>query len=128
MTTNERYLASRRILLPGDSNHHGNVFGGVILAEIDLAGASEARRHTEHDVVTRFMNGIEFAHPVKVGDVVSFWTRLVNIGHTSITVCVEVESSRDGKAAPICVTATEVVYVTVQRNNEGNLAKVPVVP
>lgn len=124
----ERNLSIRRILLPKDTNHHGAIFGGTILAEIDLAGAVEARRHTQVDVVTRYMNGIEFTRPVHVGDVVSFYTSLVKIGETSITVKVEIEASRDGNDAPVAVTATEVVYVTVMPDGmRGNkLKKVPV--
>jgi len=122
----KRNLSIRRILLPKDTNHHGAIFGGTILAEIDLAGAVEARMHTSNDVVTRYMNGIEFKHPVQVGDVVSFYTTLVKIGKTSITVKVEIEGSRDGEDAPVAVTATEVVYVTVQPDSEGKLHKVPV--
>jgi acyl-CoA thioesterase YciA len=122
----ERHIAIRRILLPRDTNHHGMVFGGTLLAEMDLAGAVEARRHTKHDVVTRFMNGIEFTRPVQIGDVVTFYTSLVKIGDTSITVQVDIEASRDGQEAPCAVTATEIVYVTVERGPDGNLHKVPV--
>jgi len=121
-----RNLAIRRILLPKDTNHRGEVFGGAILAEIDLAGAVEARKHTKHDVATRFMNGIEFNHPVSIGDVVTLYTTLVKIGNTSLTIKVEVEFSRDGEAAPVAVVATEVVYVAVERNEEGAIRKVPV--
>jgi len=122
----DRHIAIRRILMPRDQNHHGVVFGGALLAEIDLAGAVEARQHTRHDVVTRFMNGIEFKQPVSIGDVVTFYTTLVKIGNTSITVKVEIEASRNGEEAPVAVTCTEIVYVTVQKNAEGNLQKVPV--
>jgi|SaaInlV_110m_DNA_1040235.scaffolds.fasta_scaffold04578_3 acyl-CoA thioesterase YciA len=121
-----RHIAIREILMPKDLNHHGVAFGGWVLSKIDLAGAVEARRHTQHDVVTRFMNGIEFTHPVKVGDQVTFYTSLVCIGNTSITVKVEIEASRDGKDAPIAVTAAEIVYVTVKRDATGNIHKVPV--
>jgi len=122
----ERNLSIRRLLMPKDTNHHGAIFGGTILAEIDLAGAVEARRHTEYDVVTRYMNGIEFTRPVQVGDVVSFHTTLIKTGRTSLTIKVEIEASRDGQEAPVAVTATEVVYVTVERGEDGLLHKVPV--
>jgi len=122
----QRNLAIRRILLPQDTNPRGEIFGGSILKEIDLAGAFEARQHTKHDVATRFMNGIEFKHPVAVGDVVSLYTELVKIGTTSITVKVEVEFSRDGAKAPVAVVATEVVYVAIKRNEDGTISKVPV--
>lgn len=126
MAEPQRHLAIRRILLPKDTNHRGEVFGGAILAEIDLAGAVEARKHTKHDVATRFMNGIEFNRPVSIGDVVSLYTTLVKIGNTSLTIKVEVEFSRDGEEAPVAVVATEVVYVAVERNEEGAIRKVPV--
>jgi len=123
---NERHISIKRILLPKDTNPRGEVFGGAILAEIDLAGAVEAKLHTRHDVATRFVNGVEFRHPVKVGDVVSFFTQLVKIGNTSITVKVEVEFSRDGQAAPVAVVATEVVYVAIAHHPDGSISKVPV--
>jgi acyl-CoA thioesterase YciA len=125
-TTFPRNLSIRRILLTRDTNHRGEVFGGAILAEIDLAGVVEARKHTKHDLATVFVNGVEFKHPVHVGDVVSFYTSLVRIGKTSITVRVEIEASRDGADAVVAVTATEIVYVAIERDSSGNLHKVPV--
>lgn len=127
MSDNTRNIAIRRILLPKDTNHRGEVFGGALLAEIDLAGAVEARKHTRnHDVATRSVKEIEFKRPVNVGEVVTFWTTLVRVGTTSITVKVEVESSPDGSEAPVCVTAAEVVYVAIARNPDGTLRAVPV--
>jgi len=122
----KRNIAIRRILLPRDTNHRGEIFGGAILAEIDLAGAVEARLHTQHDVATRYMNGISFDRPVSTGDVVTFWTSLVKIGTTSITVKVEVEFSRNGEESPVAVTATEVVYVAIRYNQNGTITKLPV--
>lgn len=124
--TADRNIAIRRILLPKDTNHRGEIFGGALLAEIDLAGAVEARRHTRHDVATVAIKEIEFKRPVKVGEVVTFWTKLVRIGTTSITVAVEVESSPDGSDAPVSVTAAEVVYVAIARDPDGAIRKVPV--
>ena len=122
----DRYLAIRRILLPRDTNHRGEVFGGAILAEIDLAGAVEARRHTRHDVATVSVKEVVFKHPVVVGEVVTFWTRLVRVGTTSITVAVEVECSPSGLDGPVSVTAAEVVYVAIKRTLGGTIIKVPV--
>lgn len=120
----DRNIAIRRILLPRDTNHRGEIFGGAILAEIDLAGAVEARRHTRHDVATRSVKEVKFDRPVRVGEVVTFWTRLVRIGTTSITVSVEVESSVDGSDAPVSVTAAEVTYVAIERQADGTITKV----
>lgn len=121
---NPRNIAIRRILLPRDTNHRGEIFGGAILAEIDLAGAVEARRHTRHDVATRSVKEVKFDHPVRVGEVVTFWTRLVRLGTTSITVSVEVESSVDGSEAQVSVTAAEIVYVAIDRQADGTITKV----
>jgi acyl-CoA thioesterase YciA len=122
----ERHLAIRRILLPRDTNHRGEIFGGAILAEIDLAGAFEARRYTKHDVATIAMKEVVFKKPVKVGDVVSFWTSVVDIGTTSIHVRVEMTASRDGQSDEEHVTAAELVYVAVKKGADGDLHKVPV--
>lgn len=121
----ESYLAIRRILLPRDTNHRGEIFGGALMAEIDLAGAVEARRHTSHDVATISFKEVVFKHPVPVGAVVSFWTRLVSKGKTSITVSVEVEASMTGTTTWKNVTAAEVVYVAIARNPDGTIQKVP---
>jgi len=121
-----RNIAIREILMPKDLNHHGVAFGGWVLSKMDLAGAQEARQYTKHDIVTRYMNGIEFTQPIKAGDVVTFYTSLVKIGNTSITVRVEVEASRDGKTGPVAVTGAEFVYVTIERDEAGNITKVPV--
>lgn len=127
MTTETRNIAIRRILLPRDTNHRGEIFGGAILAEIDLAGAVEARRHTKHDVATVAVKEVNFKRPVNVGEVVTFWTTLVRLGRTSITVKVEVESSPDGSEAPASVTAAEVVYVAIQRDPmTGSITKVEI--
>ena len=82
----------RVIMMPKDTNAHGTIFGGVILSYIDQAGAVEAKRHGANFLVTVAMREVVFHEPVNVGDLVSFYTRLVKIGRTSITVSVEVVS------------------------------------
>lgn len=119
----DRFLAIRVMLLPKDTNAHGTIFGGVILSQIDLAAAVEARRHTRHRVVTVAMREVVFHAPVHVGDIVSFYTRLASIGRTSITVEVDVEARRaDQPDVGVKVTEATVVYVAV--DDAGN--KVPV--
>lgn len=106
--------AIRVILLPRDTNAQGSIFGGVILSHLDLAGVVEARKHTKHAIVTVCMKQVEFKKPVYVGDVVSFYSKLVAIGTTSITVRVEVEAQRrDDPSQRVPVTAAEIVYVAV---------------
>ncbi len=106
--------AIRVAMMPRDTNAMGTIFGGVILSYLDQAGAVEAHRHTVHPVVTVAMREVVFKRPVFVGDLVSFYTRTVRKGRTSITVRVDVEAERaaaPGKRFP--VTHAEVIYVAV---------------
>ena len=110
----ERVPAIKLLLLPKDTNALGTIFGGVILSNIDLASAVEARKIAPHPYVTKAMREVEFHEPVYLGDIVSFYTETVRIGRTSITVRVVVEAERWG-APPLTAGATghgEVVKVT----------------
>jgi acyl-CoA thioesterase YciA len=107
----------RVVMMPKDTNAHGTIFGGVILSYIDQAAAVEAKQHGASFVVTVAMREVVFHEPVLVGDLVSFYTRLVRIGRTSITVSVEVVSQRDAQAAqPVKVTEAEVTFVNLDEN------------
>ena len=106
--------AIRIIMLPRDTNGLGTIFGGIILSYLDLAGEIEARSHGRKRFVTVAMREVEFLAPVYVGDVVSFYTSTVRVGHTSVTVHVEVEAERrHGTGETVKVTEAEVVYVAV---------------
>lgn len=112
--------AIRITLLPRDTNSAGTIFGGVILSYIDMAGAIEAHRRTGMDrFVTVAMREVIFHKPVFVGDLVSFYAETVNIGTTSITIRVIVETERVGSKTEILrVTEAEVVYVAVDVNRQ----------
>jgi acyl-CoA thioesterase YciA len=113
----ERHLAIKVVMMPRDTNPLGTIFGGVLLSFIDQAGVVgalaeiRARSWPPPRLVTVAMNAVEFHQPVVVGDIVSFWTRFVRVGRTSITMQVTVETDRDGQA--VAVTQAEVVYVSV---------------
>lgn len=110
----ERVPAIRVSMMPRDTNWMGTVFGGILLSYIDHAGAVEAERHCAGRFVTVAVREVEFVEPVYVGDLVSFYTQIVRIGRTSITVRVEVEARRRGpEAETVRVTEAEVVYVHV---------------
>src|SRR6185436_168119 len=112
----ERFPAIRVTMLPKDTNAHGTIFGGVILSYIDLAAAVEVRRHHNQRVVTKAMHEVAFVAPVHLGDLVTFYTRIVRTGRTSITVDVDVEVERlgpTGTRETVNVTQAEVVYVAV---------------
>src|SRR5438128_528769 len=117
----ERIPAIKLLLLPKDTNAYGTIFGGVILSNIDLASAVEARKAAPLRFVTKAMREVEFHEPVFLGDIVSFFTETVRIGRTSITVRVSVEAER-WSAGPrgatrrgehVKVTEAEVVLVSV---------------
>ena len=112
--------AIRITLLPRDTNSAGTIFGGVILSYIDMAGAIEAHRRTGMErFVTVAMREVIFHKPVFVGDLVSFYAETVNIGNTSITIRVIVETERVGsKTEVLRVTEAEVVYVAVDANRQ----------
>jgi acyl-CoA thioesterase YciA len=119
----ERQPAIRLVLLPKDTNPYGTIFGGVILSNIDLASAVEARKTAPHRYVTRAMREVEFHEPVYLGDVVSFYTTTLRVGRTSITIRVLVEAERwgtgpgaqPGSERTVKVTEAEVVLVAVDR-------------
>jgi acyl-CoA thioesterase YciA len=111
----ERIPAIKVLLLPKDTNALGTIFGGVILAHIDLASAVEARKTAAQRFVTRAIREVEFHEPVFVGDVVNFFTETARVGRTSITVRVSVECERwgAGRGEKVKVTEAEVVLVAV---------------
>jgi acyl-CoA thioesterase YciA len=111
-----REPAIRVTMRPRDTNSHGTIFGGVLLAHLDQAGAIATRAHCDR-VVTVKMTEVVFHAPVFVGDVVSFYARVTRIGTTSITVHVDVESERWLRdARPVKVTEAEIVYVNVDES------------
>ena len=112
----DRFPAIRVTMLPRDTNAYGTIFGGVILSYLDLAGGIECRRQSPKKFVTKAMHEVVFVAPVHLGDLVTFYTRTVRIGTTSITVAVEVEAERLGLGGTkeiVRVTEAEVIYVAV---------------
>ena len=110
--------AIRVIMMPKDTNARGTIFGGVILSYIDQAAAIEAHRQFDRNFVTKAMNTVEFVAPVHVGDVVSFYTRAIRLGRTSVAVRVDVEAEgfRHGDNQLVRVTEAEVVCVAVDKD------------
>ncbi len=113
--TGMRQPAIRVTMMPRDTNYHGTIFGGVLLSYIDQAGAVEAVYHVHKPVVTVAMREVVFHEPVMVGDVVSFYASITKAGRTSLTVQVEVFSTRliSESEHRVQVTEAEVVYVSV---------------
>jgi acyl-CoA thioesterase YciA len=109
---------TRVLMMPRDTNSEGTIFGGVILSYIDQAGAEEARYHGADRVVTVAMKEVVFLEPVFVGDLVSFFTELVRIGRTSITVRVTVTAARRwNRSEEAEVTEAEITYVNIDEEH-----------
>jgi len=104
--------ALRVIPMPGDANAHGDVFGGWIMAQVDLAGSVPAVERAQGRVATVAVNSFLFKNPVYVGDLVNFYADIVKTGRTSITVEVEVFAQRMRHSNEIVkVTEATLTYV-----------------
>lgn len=103
--------------MPRDLNPSGDVFGGWIMSQVDIAGAVPAHKRSRGRVATIAVNSFLFKQPISVGDMVSFYAEIVRIGKSSITVDVEVYAERNPEN-PVVVKVTEatLTYVAVDAN------------
>jgi acyl-CoA thioesterase YciA len=100
--------------MPADANFHGDIFGGWIMSQVDIAGAIPASRRARGRVATVAVNSFVFKQPVLIGDVVSFFAKITRVGRTSITVEVEVYAERNpGREIIVKVTEASLTYVAV---------------
>lgn len=109
------------VAMPSDTNPAGNIFGGWILSQIDLAGAIAARELSPERVVTISMDKVVFKEPVYVGDIISCYAKIISAGTTSIKVEVEVSSQRvgsGGSTSCLNVTSAIVTYVSVDKSGK----------
>ncbi len=100
--------------MPSDANYSGDMFGGWIMGQVDIAGSIPALHRAKGRVVTVAVNSFVFKEPIFMGDIVSFYAEIIKVGNTSITVNVQVYAQRD-PAKPVCVKVTEatLTYVAV---------------
>ena len=105
----------RIVPMPADTNAHGTIFGGWVMAQVDIAGSIPAWERAQGPVVTVAVNSFVFREPVFVGDLVSFYARVMKVGRTSITVDVEVfaQRKRGGQSEAVKVTEAQLTYVAV---------------
>jgi acyl-CoA thioesterase YciA len=104
--TPDRQPALRVMPMPSDANHTGDIFGGWIMSQVDMAGSMPRRGWRRGRVATVAVNSFVFRQPVFVGDLVSFYAEVVRVGRTSITVDVEVYAQRRPEREE-CVKVTE---------------------
>lgn len=123
-TLPSRQPTLRVMPMPSEVNPQGDVFGGWIMAQADVAGAIPAMHRARGRVTTVAVNSFLFKQPVSVGDVVSFFAEVVSTGRTSITVRVEVYAERH-PAQPITVKVTEAVLTYVAVNQQGEKRELP---
>ncbi len=103
----------RVVPMPSDANYTGDIFGGWIMSQVDIAGAIPAIELAQGRVATVAVNSFVFKQPVMIGDVVSFYAKVVRVGRTSITVDVEVYARRRALPDVVKVTEATLTYVAV---------------
>ena len=112
----------RMVTMPSDTNYAGDIFGGWIMAQVDLAGSLPAIRRARGRVATVAVNSFVFKQPVFVGDLVSFYAEVIKVGRTSLTVEVVVYAQRGLRHGgdEICIKVTEAVltYVAVDEQRK----------
>lgn len=110
----------RIIPMPADTNAHGTIFGGWVMAQVDLAGSVPAFERAQGPVVTVAVNSFLFKEAVFVGDLVSFYAHVVKVGRTSITIDVEVfaQRGREGRGDIVKVTEATLTYVAVDQDRK----------
>ncbi len=121
----DRQPTVRILAMPAHTNPNGNIFGGWIMAQMDVAGGIVALEYAGGPVVTVAVTSMEFHRPVNVGDLVSCFARIQKVGSTSITVKVEVftQQAHDGTLQSTKVTEAVIVYVAV--NSDGTPHELP---
>jgi len=116
----DREPVLRIVPMPADTNAHGTIFGGWVMAQVDIAGSIPAWERARGPVVTVAVNSFVFKEPVFVGDIVSFYARVMKVGRTSITVDVEVFANRGrtGTKEVVKVTEAQLTYVAVDERRQ----------
>ena len=114
-------LATRTVAMPADTNPSGDIFGGWVLSQMDIAGSIVASKRTKGRTATVGLEAMSFHKPIKVGDVVSNYARVIRVGRTSITVEVITAVERQLSGKMIAVTEGLFTYVAVDEKGEPRL-------
>ena len=118
----DRQLVLRVMPMPADANGNGDIFGGWIMAQVDLAGAVLPSRIAKGRIVTVAVNQFIFKQAVSIGDLLSFYAKVERIGKTSVTVNVEVYAERDpANLHVVKVTEANLTYVAIDREGRPRL-------
>ena len=115
----DQELVLKVIPMPADCNSNGDIFGGWVMAQVDLAGSVLPARYTQGRMATVAVNEFIFKQPVRVGDILSFFSKVTRIGRTSITVKVEVYAERfHTQGRYVKVTEASLTYVAIDDNGK----------
>jgi acyl-CoA thioesterase YciA len=116
----------RTVAMPHDTNPAGDIFGGWLMAQMDLAAGTVAARHARGRCATIAVDAMEFKRPVRVGDEVSLYGTLMSVGRTSMRI--KIEAFRRERAGEGREQVTEAVFVYVALDDEGQPRRVPPLP
>ena len=120
----DRQLVMRVMPMPADTNGNGDIFGGWIMAQVDVAGGVLPSRIAKGRIATVAVNQFIFKQPVSIGDLLSFYAHVERIGRTSVTVRVEVYAERNpADLRVVNVTEANLTYVAIDR--EGKPRPIP---
>ena len=119
-----RHATLRVVPMPADANQNGDIFGGWIMSQVDIAGGIVAGRLARGRVATVAVKEFVFKQPVQIGDVLSFYSEMVRVGNTSVTVNVEVYAERR-PSNPTVVKVTEATLTYVAIDSNGRPRPIP---
>ncbi len=111
-------LSTRTLAMPAYTNPSGDIFGGWLLSEMDIAGAILAQKHAKGRVSTVALNGMTFYLPVCVGDVVCCYANLIKVGKTSLTIDIQAWKTPQKSTQRIKVTEGTFTYVAIDENRK----------
>ncbi|NNF96026.1 MAG: acyl-CoA thioesterase [Halobacteria archaeon] len=119
--------AIRIMAMPTNTNASGDIFGGWLMSQVDIAGSIEAFQRANGRIVTVAVNEFRFIQPVFVGDIVSLYTKMIKIGNTSIRIHVTAYAGRNrGKDECHKVAEAEITYVAIDENRRPRPIKTDV--
>ena len=115
----DKELVLKVIPMPADCNANGDIFGGWVMAQVDLAGSVVPARHVNGRMATVAVNQFIFKQPVRVGDILSFFSQITRVGNTSVTVDVEVYAERfRAQGQYVKVTEASLTYVAIDETGK----------
>ena len=118
----DRQLVLRVMPMPADANGNGDIFGGWIMAQVDIAGAVLPARIAKGRIVTVAVNEFIFKQPVSINDLLSFYAKVERVGKTSVTVNVEVYAERNpANLEVVKVTEANLTYVAIDQHGKPRL-------